>query len=421
MTSKGLKWTARGIEALTVIGRRDFTDPQSKGLTLRVTHNGSKSWALLYRRASDGRKRRTTIGPYPEIGLAEARAQAAELKVAIQKGRDPAGEVAAYKRADTVDQLFDQFLDNHPRPDAAWTKEVKRIFAKDARPLIGSIKLPDLRRAHVRTVLEAVKKRGTTVAVNRTLAAIRRAFSWGVSKDILEVNPALNLPTDIEERHRERSLSIDEIRLFWAGLEAAGMAPRTKLALRLLLVTAQRPGEVCGMRRDEVDLEAGPWLIPGNRTKNRRPHLVPLSPLAIRLLQEALEIEKGKLFVFSSRPRARAGRSVEKPLEAHGLSHAMRLELKALGLESNPARPHDLRRTAATHMARLGISDRIVGRILNHGTELRRTITSQVYIHHDYAAEKQNALEAWANELGAIVSGKRSKDKNVVLLNRGSR
>ena len=93
----------------------------------------------------------------------------------------------------------------------------------------------------------------------------------------------------------------------------------------------------------------------------------------------------------------------------------MRGDLKTLGLEKTPATPHDLRRTAATHMARIGISERIVGRVLSHGTEQRRTITSQVYIHHDYAVEKRQALDAWAMELGRIV-GLAPPDSNVIAM-----
>ena len=107
-------------------------------------------------------------------------------------------------------------------------------------------------------------------------------------------------------------------------------------------------------------------------------------------------------------------------MQAHALSHALRDNLGAMGLNENPATPHDLRRTAATHMARLGISDRIVGRILNHGTELRRTITQQVYIHHNFAVEKRNALEAWASELHGIVSGQKPVSNVIELKSVGN-
>ena len=415
LPNKKLRWTTRAIEALTVINRTDFTDPETKGLVLRVTPSGAKSWALLYRRKGDAKKRRVTLGEFPAIGLAAARAKAEANKVQIREGKDPAGTVADYKAADTVDQLLDLYLEKHPRPEAAWTLECKRIFKKNVRPLIGRVKLPHLNRTHVRQVVEAVRDRGVGVAVNRTLAALRRAFSWAVSKDLLAINPALNMATDIQENSKDRALSVDEIRSVWEGLQTASMGERTRLALRLVLVTGQRPGEVCGARRSEVDLDRAEWLIPAKRAKNRKPHSVPLSSLAVELFTAAINLAGENEFVFPSLPRSRTGDVKAKPLQAHALSHAMRNDLEAIGLDDAPATPHDLRRTAATHMARIGISERIVGRVLNHGTELRRTITSQVYIHHDYAAEKRQALDTWANELSRIV-GLGDPETNVIEL-----
>ncbi|QIG48824.1 hypothetical protein G5V57_14470 [Nordella sp. HKS 07] len=129
--------------------------------------------------------------------------------------------MARHEKADTVDQLLDQFLAHHPRPTAVWTKEVTRIFKKDVRPLIGSVKLPDLSRAHIRGVLVAVRRRRATVTVNRTLAAIRRALACAVSKRPYRRKSGNEMPTDTEERHKERALGIGENRGFWTGLELA--------------------------------------------------------------------------------------------------------------------------------------------------------------------------------------------------------
>ena len=412
-----LKWTTRSIEALKVRVRTDFTDPETKGLNLRVTPQGSRTWALLYRRKGDSKKRRVTLGEFPQIGLSEARRLAEAKRVEIKSGQDPADKVAQLKKAETLGELLDRFLEKHPRPDAAWTKECKRIFNKDVRPLIGRIKLPDLQRSHIRQVVEAVRDRGATVTVNRTLAALRKALSWAVSTDIIVSNPALNLATDIEECSKDRSLSSEEIKRFWDGLEAASMGKKSRLALKLVLATGQRPGEVCSARKSEVDIAEGLWLIPAKRAKNNQDHVVPLSALATELFKDAMALAGESEFVFSSRPRTGRGIGLTTALQSHALSHSMRDDIEKLGLKDNPATPHDLRRTIATHMAHIGISDRIVGRVLNHGTELRRTITSRVYIRHDYLPEKRQALEAWAVELKRIVSGIET-GSNVVTLSR---
>lgn len=393
--------------------RTDFTDPNTKGLMLRVTPHGAKTWAILYNRKGDGKKRRFTLGQFPRLSLADARELAEAKKVQIRAGVDPAALLSEYKKANTIDELLDLFIEKHPRPDAAWTLECKRIFNKDVRPLIGRIKLPDLNRGHVRQVIEAVRDRGATVTVNRTLAALRRAFSWAVSKDLLVINPALNMATDIQETGKDRALTVDEIKTFWAGLDSAAMGERSRLALKIVLATGQRPGEVCGASKSEMDIAGGVWLIPSKRTKNKEAHSIPLSKLAIQLFEQAISLSGESEFVFPSRPRNGSALGLTAPLQSHALSHAMRDNLKPLGLAKKPATPHDLRRTTATHMARLGILDRSVGRVLNHGTELRRTITSRVYIHYDYATEKRQALDSWANELSRIV-GLGDPETNVI-------
>ena len=404
--ARELKWTTKSLEALSVKQRTDFTDPQTKGLALRVTPTGTKSWSLLYTRKSDGEKRRVSIGSFPEIGLALAREKAAKLRVEINARRDPAGEVETLKKAETVNELLDEFLKRHPRPNADWTAACRGYFKRDVRPLIGSIKLPELTRQQVRSVLKAVEDRGAKTSVNRTLAAMRRAFSWAVSQDLMESNPALNMATDIKETPKDRALSSEEIKLFWQGLEddKTPMGPKSRLALKLILVTGQRPGEVCGAKRSEIDFVSKIWTIPIERAKNRQLHAVPLSDLAMELFKEAMQIsERDKSeYIFTSRPRKGIGLDLTETMQTHALSHAMRGALDQLGLKDDPATPHDLRRTTATHMARMGMSDRIVGRVLNHGTELRRTITARVYIQHDFLAEKRIALEAWAVDLSIL-------------------
>jgi integrase len=410
-----LKWTARAIEAFAVSKRTDIVDPETKGLVLRITPNGTKTWSLVYNRKGDGKKRRLTLGEYQRLGLSDARAMAEVRRGEISAGADPAAKVAEYFKAETVSELLDHFLRLHPQPNAAWTLNCKRMFGKDVRPIIGHIKLPDLARSHVRQVIERVRSRGVTVTVNRTHAALRRAFSWAVSKDLMVTNPALNMATDIQERSKVRALSPKEIQVMWSALDKTNMSEKSRIALRLVLVTGQRPGEVCGARKSELDLDNGDWIIPSKRAKNKQEHFVPLSKLAIELFRQAASLSPDSDHVFSSRPRSGVGLNHTVAMQAHALSHAMRDSLETLGLSDNPATPHDMRRTAATHMARLGISDRVVGRILNHGTELRRTITQQVYIHHNFAMEKRNALEAWASEVELII-GKRKLADNVLPL-----
>jgi integrase len=419
MAERGAKkFTARWIETVSVETRTDFTDPDIKGLALRVTPNGSKSWAYTYRRKSDGRKRRVTLGEFPAISLHHARAVASGHRAAVADGADPASDKIALKKVETVDQLLDRYLTDYAPAESKWTAEVRRIFKKDVRPAIGGHKITAVTKADVLAILNAVKDRGAGVTSNRTLAAVRKAFNWAVSEGYLKASPVQGIGQRVKEQSRSRSLSEGEIRAFWTGLDKAKMAPGTKLALRLALVTGQRIGEVCGALRLEVNFDKAEWLIPARRVKNRREHSVPLSHLAVKLFEEAIELSCESAFLFPSRPRSRLVKR-QQHLASHGVGHAMHGALRDLGLADDPATPHDLRRTVASQMAAMGIGENIVARVLNHASEIGKTITGAVYIRHSFAAEKRHALGAWAARLTDIIDG--GCHGNVVQLQAESR
>jgi integrase len=409
MAERGAKkFTVRWIEVVRVETRTDFTDPDVKGLALRVTPNGSKSWAYTYRRKSDGRKRRVTLGEFPAISLYQARAKASGHRAAIAEGADPASEKIAQKKVEAVDQLLDRYLTDYAPAESKWTAEVRRIFKKDVRPAIGSHKITAVTKADILAILNAVKDRGAGVTSNRTLAALRKAFNWAISEGYLQASPVQGIGQRVKEQSRSRTLSEPEIRAFWTGLDNAKMAAGTKLALRIALVTGQRIGEVCGALKSEIDMKKAAWLIPARRVKNRRDHSIPLSPIAIELFREAVEMSGDSPFLFPSRPRSSSVRR-QQHLASHGVGHAMRGALKELGLAKNPATPHDLRRTVASHLAAMGIGENVVARVLNHASEIGKTITGAVYIRHSFATEKRHALDAWARELERITTGQVSE------------
>jgi integrase len=181
------------------------------------------------------------------------------------------------------------------------------------------------------------------------------------------------------------------------------MSDKTKRALKLILVTAQRPGEVIGIHSSEID--GCWWTIPAERSKNGREHRVFLTPLAINLM----EGEKG--FVFES-PKG------EKPIGVNALARALRNNLKPhpktgkIRMQMEPFTPHDLRRTAATRLAEMGYTDEIIGAILNH---TRPTVTAHHYNHYRYDKEKRTALENWARKLESIITGEQID--NVIPIN----
>jgi integrase len=393
--------TTRWLESVKVSKQTDFVDRSEPGLMFRVAPSGVKSWSLMYRRRSDNKRRRVSLGRFPETGLAAARAKATRLKEAIAEGADPA-DAPPPKAIESVNELLDRFLKDHTT-GRRWKAEMTRIFAKDFRKAIGQHKIADVKRTHILAVCNAIKDRGGKgISANVALAAIRKAFNWAVSEGYLEISPATGIPQRVKQESRDRALSEAEIRAFWTGIDTTGMADGTRIALRLALVTGQRIGEICSATKGEIDLDRAEWLIPAAKAKNRREHMVPLSPMALELFNAAMAISEFD-FLFPARPGLVPRRY--RYLAPHSVADRMRRSLNALGLSANPATPHDLRRTVASQMAAMGIPENIVARVLNHSSEFGKTITGKVYIRHSFAAEKRHALEVWAAELTRIVEG----------------
>jgi integrase len=277
-------------------------------------------------------------------------------------------------------------------------------------PAWGHRKAKDIARRDVIALLDAIVDRGSPIAANRTLAVIRRMFGWALSRDIVPVSPCVAVKAPAKENRRDRVLSADEIAFLWQALDTPDLAisPAIREALKLQLVTAQRKGEVIGAEWSEFDLDERVWTIPAGKAKNGMQHRVPLSPLALAVLDE-IEAATSQppasgqggppRWLF---PSPRAGRPITGP----AVDHAMRGNRDALG--AGEATPHDLRRTAASHMTSIGISRLVVSKILNHA----EPGVTAVYDRHSYDAEKRAALAAWGARLEEII-GARTERANV--------
>jgi integrase len=277
--------------------------------------------------------------------------------------------------------------------------EVKRYLEIDAVPEFGAkTKAAEIRRRDVIALLQR-KAYASPVAANRLLQAVRRVFNWAIEQDLLETSPCLMVKRPSPERSRDRVLDSGEIHVVWERLpNARRMSGAVRVVLRLILITAQRPGEVVGMRWNELDLDKGWWEIPRERTKADRVHRVPLTSLAVA---EVKTRPKGDPWVFPS--------INEQPLQVHALSHAVRHNLEHFGIPHWT--PHDLRRTAASHIAGLGVDRFTLARILNHTD---REVTA-VYDRYTYDDEKRKALRKWDRALSDIISGKGKVDKVVAI------
>lgn len=402
---------------------------ERSGLRVRVGPQ-RKAWICLYRR-TDGVQRRLTLGAYPALSVSAARAAHAAARDAAAKGGDPAGEKVATreaeKQAETVDDLAADYLTRHAEVHkrASSAAEDRRILDKDVLPKWGTRKAASITRRDVIELLDGIADRGAGVMANRTAALLSRLFKHGIRRGIIDATPVVNIARPHREVARDRTLGDDEIRAFWNALAEADMAPLTRLALKFLLVTGARRSEVAGARMSEFDRDGKTWTIPAERSKNGIVNMVPLSQMALDLL---VDIDAAAAAFEASKKKAERRRDATKrlclfpsPLDRPGsitpasLSKALRNNLEAMGFSDGPTEGcpepvggtfvvHDLRRTVATSLQRLGVRLEVVEAVLGHVSGARSGIVA-VYQRHDYADEKRAALDLWATRLQTIICG----------------
>lgn len=414
--------TAFVRSAPAVEGKRtDYADAVCRGLTLRVTPKGARTFCYRYEDAA-GRSMRLRLGDFPALTLAKAREAAYAARAQVGLGVDPQREKRA-KRAEeraqrvrTVAELIEDFLAAAAKKNRASTASLYRLLLEThVKRKLGSMRVGEVTRADVRGIMASLEAKGRTVTANRVLALLGRLYRH--ARLALEIK--VESPTDgvepFEERSRERVLTDDELRTLWPHLEApadapAAISPAVAIALQLCAVTLQRDGEIAGMHEREIDLAQRTWLIPADRAKNKRAHLVPLSPLAAELIGKALALRGRR---DKPAPIFPSPRDATQSIERHAITRAMhRLTEK---LEIDNATPHDLRRTGATALTseRIGVPRFHVSAVLGHAGEMGGV--TGVYDRNSYMPEKRRALEAWAALLLSIVSQIR-RPSNVVAL-----
>lgn len=415
--------------------------PNGAGLILRVAARGRKSWATRYR-TPDGQQRRFALGDYPALSLAEARKRAAAARLSAHDGADPSGarrrkkaeaKAEPIKTVSDLGEVYFMAVENgewkpkRKQKRASTIKGERWLWSKHIEPSLGGLRVEEVTGAAVKKILRALVAKGKATTSNRVRALVRQVLNFAISEGRIQINPVTSVPALGEETPRERVLNDSEIVQLWTAIEDPSQLTRetgvrrengrvyvseiTAIAIKVLLLTLQRRGEVAGMERAELDMNAGVWTIPGSRTKNGRTHVVPLAPQVIELLRRAIEIadewtEKPSPYVFPSRWK------VKVAMTPAAISRAMRDVRMALDMPS--LTPHDLRRTGASHMVRerMRISPFIVGRILNHTSETggAASITLSTYAIYDFTPEKRAALNAWSEQVTALLRAKSPAD-----------
>lgn len=412
-----VKFTARGIASLPAPakGRLEYFDVDTRGFGLRVSAGGARRmWIVRYRIRGRKTKGMLTLGAFDpdRFGLGAARDMAKDALRAAEKGVDPAAPKRNERHAESFKELAARWLEEYAKKRKRSWKADQRIIKRDLVPAIGNMKALSVKRADVRQILRTIVARGAPIMANRARELVRSIFAWAISEEIggVEHNPCDGIARPAEEHSRDRVLSADEIRALWPALSdpPAGMPHRCALALKLQLVTLQRKGEIVGAEWSEMDRDKERmWTIPAEKAKNGLAHRVPLSDLALDLLREIKKLSGDSRWLFPS-PHG------DKPMTARAVNHAVLRVSGALGIGGD-FRPHDLRRSAASHMTSIGIGRFIVARILNH---VERGVTA-VYDRHSYDREKRLALEAWAVRLAGIIAGE-APPSNVVEFTRAS-
>jgi integrase len=387
-----LKFTDRAIKNLKAKNAR-YELWEGNGFGIRVTPSGTKSWVFVYHHA--GRSRRMTLGTYPSMTVAQAHQAHGKALTDLEQGIDPGAAIVRQRRVDraapTLGDLATEYLERWAKPRKRSWKEDERILNKDVLPPWRWSKAKEITRSDVIALLDRIVDRGSPIAANRTLAVVRRLFNFALSRDLVSANPCAQVKPPGKENRRDRVLSPDELRTFWNGLNEASMSAASRIALKLLLVTAQRKGEVISARWEDIDIAGAWWTIPAERSKNGLPHRVPLSRLAISLLAEARELagEEKSPWVFPSPKKEHIGPTA--------LGHAVRRSIKDFGLTDFT--PHDLRRTTASYMTSIGIPRLVVSKLLNH---VEQGVTA-IYDRHSYDADKRKAISRWERHLKLIL------------------
>jgi integrase len=388
--------TAKSVENIKPgSARREIPDGGCRGLYLVVQPSGRKSWAVRYRFA--GKPRKVTLDR--ALTLAAARKATTDALHELAQGRDPAAQKlearanaekdGAARAADTVEQWAAHFIERHAKKKtrkSSWRQAV-HVFDDIVLPAWRGRVVHDIKRRDIIELIESVAE-GRPIMANRAHAHVSKFFNWLCERDVIAASPCAGVKRPSAEHARDRILSDDEIKALWLACGDIGEAAGAYI--KVLLLTGQRRSEVAGMRRGEINGDV--WTLAPERTKNKQRHDVPLAAPALAMIEGLPKITGGD-YVFTTNGWA--------PLSQFDrIKHELDTRMK-------PRAPwvlHDLRRSVASGMARLGVRLPVIEKCLNHTGGSFRGIVG-VYQRHDFAAEKRDALQRWADHVDAVVRG----------------
>ncbi len=391
------KITTRFVQGLEPPATRtDHFDGELTGFHVRVTPKGHKSFGVLYRNGA-GKMARYTIGAYPAWPVSRARADARKVLRAVEGGLDPAADRRAERDArwrateaemevTTLGGLVTAFINEWGRGNKvtkAWQDD-QTLYQRYIERRMGAVAVRTVSTANIRQLLRhiALQQRKPTTA-DRVRKLLHRCFTFGLEQGYVQSNPVSGAPKFARSQPRTRALTDDELRRIWtACTDDPKVATR---AIQMMLLTGARRTEVLGMQWAEIDEASDVWTIPASRVKNKQPHRVPLSSLALRLLDDIRREQRGhRRFVFPHRVKRNTG-AVDVRIAIANVS-------EAAGVAAHWS-AHDLRRTVGSGMSRLGAPLEVVAAVLNHTVP---GITMRHYVVHSFDEPKRIWLERWS-------------------------
>jgi len=392
--------TAKQVQYMKPVPKKRLEVPAGPptGLYLVVHPTGRKSWIFRYR--FRGRTRGMTFKQgFPDLKLAAARAEAEAAVKDLKDGIDPAETKAEEQKRepDSAAAVADEWLDRYVKPNTRTWPEVERILNREVLPSWKDKLITEIGRTDVLRVLDPIVDSGRPILANRTLSILKRWFKWCVvDRGILVVSPVAEMRPPAKEKKRERVLDAHELAEILKATEALGFPFGPYF--QFLILTAQRRGEVAGIRHDDVDHQAALWTLPSEATKPGRVHDVPLSGAAIELLERLPRFEGPYLFSTTSG---------ERPVSGFSKTKAALDDKIAENREEGTGhlagwRIHDLRRTCATWMAASGVPPHVLSAILNHSPGTAQGVTA-IYNRFRYLEERREALEAWGQYILSLI------------------
>jgi integrase len=381
--------TQRAVDASRPRSKRyGLRDGLVPGLQLIVQPTGHKAYALFVR--IHGKQVKLHVGNAGVLSLGQARDGARHKLAMIARGEDPrAVKREAQPAPETFETVARRFIERHAKPHTKSWRLTERLIARELLPRWNGRPLASITKSDVISLIDTILDRDAPIMANRVLAVVRRFFNWCTERDLIEFSPVSRLRAPSRELRRDRSPSDDEVVQIWRAANELGYPFGS--VVKLLILLGQRREEISGMRWSELDDALTMWTLPKERVKNRIAHEVPLSTAAREILQKLPRFNNSD-FIFTttgttpvsgfSKAKQRLDAMISPPLPAWTL--------------------HDLRRVAASGMGRLGVSLPVVEKVLNHTSGSFRGVAG-IYMRHDFAQEKKEALEVWSAHVLQLV------------------